>query len=49
MCEWYSRGQRFDPAYLHQKPRSLAVLAILRGILFDENKYDVVKKFVVPN
>lgn len=28
--EWHSRGQRFDPAYLHQKSRSLAVLAILR-------------------
>jgi len=23
--EWHSRGQRFDPAYLHQRPRKLSV------------------------
>ena len=36
------------PLISTKKPRSLAVLAILRGF-FDESKYDVVKKFVVPN
>ena len=36
--EWHSRGQRFDPAYLHQKGRR-------NGLFSQENKPFPLKKF----
>ena len=32
--DWQSRGQRFDPAYLHQAPQSLAITTIAGLVYF---------------